>query len=197
MSKITSKQIKYFILTAIITSSSLLSGCKIVENLRRLIDFSEDKQGKPCIIGVWPAVQSGNKKYKMTETRAFQFVIDVQAGVGYSQKYRYVEASQTIPFTCKKLLWHNKKNVSNISNIYRNCMASWGKKTFKEHKICSDSGVYVIGATIVSKNGRARVLVVNLENTQKFANKQERYTSGKNLDILARNIGRTIGKEIR
>jgi hypothetical protein len=183
--------IKFMVVTLLL----LLSGCR-VENLPQLIDISE-KQGKPCILGVWPAVKSGNKKYQMNEKSAFKFVRNVQTAVGSRRKYKRIKASRQIPYTCKKLLWHNR---SDVLTSYLKCMATWGIKSLKQHEaICpkDKTGTYVIGAAVSSNNGRAKVLIVNLDKPKKFANKRERYTSGKDLNRLARNIGRAIRRELK
>jgi len=171
----------------------LLSGCDI-QNLRKLFDFKEPRRGeKPCIVGVWPAVKSGNKKYKMTEGRANQFIIDVQAATGYNSNYKRIKVRGKTPKTCKQLLWHNG---SNVPGSYRSCMTAWGRKTIKNYNYCSRKNSFVVGSAITSSNGRAKILIVNLNRPNRYANKRSRYASGKDLKRLARNVGRAIRKEI-
>ncbi|MDM8566560.1 hypothetical protein QUF74_13025 [Candidatus Halobeggiatoa sp. HSG11] len=181
------------ILLLIITTTFLLS-CN-AKDLRKIIDFKEPKKGeRPCIVSVWPAVKSGDKKYKMNQKRANRFIIDVQAATGYNSKnYKRIKASKKIPKSCKQLLWHNGPQVP---KAYRSCMTTWGKNTVKKYKSCANKG-FVIGSAITSSNGKAKILIVNLENTKKYANKKSRYAKGKDLKRLARNIGKTIRKEIR
>ncbi|MDM8568145.1 hypothetical protein QUF50_01245 [Thiotrichales bacterium HSG1] len=173
-----------------------LSGCKIsnISNLRKLIDFSEGDSNKPCIVGVWPAVKSGNAKYKMNQRRASKFVRDVRAAIRFGNKYRYKTAlgGKNIPKSCKKLLWHSG---STVPGSYLSCMVTWGKKTIKKDKSCS--GKFVIGSAITSSNGKAKILVVNLKKPKKYANKRNRFATGKDLNRLARDIGKKIKKVLR
>jgi hypothetical protein len=191
MTKMTNdiKSISFFLLLI------LLSGCKI-SNLQKLIDFTEPKKGeKPCVISVWPAVKSGDKKYKMTEKKADRFIIRVQAATGYKQKYKRIKANRKkIPSSCKKLLWHDG---SQVSKEYRSCMVTWGKNTIKNHEFCTKDASFVIGSAITSSNGRAKILIVNLDKPNRYANKKNRYARGRNLNKLARNLGKAIRKEVR
>lgn len=190
--------LKHLIRVMIIPLLLILSGCDELKDLAKLIDISEKKDGKPCIIGVWPAVKSGNKKYQMTEKSAFKFVQNVQTAVGSYRKYKRIKASRSIPDQCQKLLWHDEQG--NVSSDYLSCMATWGQQSLAPHKaVCPDNktGTYVIGAEVLSNNGRARVLIVNLDKPKQFANKRDRYTSGKDINRLARNIGRAIRRELK
>jgi len=190
--------LKHLIRVMIIPLLLTLSGCEELNDLAKLIDISEKKDGKPCIIGVWPAVKSGNKKYLMTEKSAFKFVQNVQTAVGSYRKYKRIKASRTIPSQCQKLLWHDEQG--NVSSDYLSCMATWGQQSLVSHKaVCpvNKTGTYVIGAEVLSNNGRARVLIVNLDKPKQFANKRDRYTSGKYINRLARNIGRAIRRELK
>jgi hypothetical protein len=173
----------------------LISGCKL-QDLRKIIDFKEPRKGgKPCIVSVWPAVKSGNTKYKMTATKANRFIIDVQAATGYSSKnYRRIKASKKIPKTCNQLLWHNG---SSNPKSYLSCMSTWGRNTLKGNKSCPKDGAYVVGSAITSSNGKAKILIVNLDNPKKYANRRHRYAKGGSLKRLARNMGKVIRKEIR
>lgn len=170
----------------------LLSGCKI-QYLSKVITFEEgNSKEKPCVMGVWPAVQSGNRKYKMTQNRANRFIIDVQTATGHYRNYKRIKASKNVPANCKKLLWHSENAYPNSS--YLKCMVAWGENTLTGS--CSKKRRFVVGAA-VSSSGRARILIVDLAKPKNFANKRNRSTSGKDLNRLARNIGRAIRKEIK
>ena len=170
-----------------------LSGCQ-VEDLRKLIDFSERGSNKPCIVGVWPTVKAGNTKYKMSPARANKFVADVRAAAKLSNKYRYKKAAggKKIPRLCKKLLWHKGKK---LPSAYLKCMTDWGNNTVKKYKSCSQK--LVIGSAVISSEGKAKILIVNLKKPGKYANRKNVYATGKDLNRLARNIGRKIRKIVR
>ncbi len=174
----------------IIAMLFLLPGCR--KDLSPLINFKEVSSNPPCVISVWPAVQAGNKKYKMSEKRAFQFVRDVEAQLTrFRGRYRSVKANKKEPpAICKKLLWH--KGAIPKSN-YLSCMTRWGERS---NYSCVKKDTYVVGAIITSTSGTAEILVVRLNNRNKRANKKPYRVRGKNLKTLSKKIGKSISRAV-
>ena len=164
--------------------------CRI-EKIVHVVDVSENTK-RVCVIGIWPAA---SKDYKMTEKGATRFLINAQNQLGaYRSTYKGLRATRSkIPKACKIFLRY-EGTLSSVK--YRNqCMVPWAKNTLKAKKTCKAKDTYVIGTKI--KTGTADVHVVKLDKPGRFANKKKRTVKGRDLNRLAKNVGRAIRKELR
>lgn len=166
------------------------TGCK---ELAKVIDLDDNK--KACVTGVWPAVQASdkNKTFKMTQAQAYRFVLNTRSEVDkeFRGKYRsFTLKTNKVPSVCKQYLW-----TSSISpSKYRSqCMAAWAKVS--KPSSCHYRNTYVVGATIV--NGKATVQVVKLNTPSKAAHKKIRTATGSDQNILAKNLGKKIRRELK
>lgn len=186
-----------FLFTMIIVL--LLSACK-PENVIKLVNLSPSHKKQYCLINVWPASPDSER---LTERKARKFLKDVEAPfLRYVQQgyYKSLKLVEPPPSACRTYLKYSELD----KETYRKqCLKPWAEKTqkyyFTTKGICSANITYAVGGIIKPQRDiyLAELWIINMKNTNLFANKEDITAKGKNLDRLAEDVASKIKRLIK